>query len=387
MRIEKLYYRNHITGWELAPMKFGDVNLLVGVSGVGKTRILEAIRSLQKIAFGIIHNSNRILNGIEWDVTFSTSSDYQYRWHGKFNMVDNEDYTIDEFSEKTYLRIDRDKPEIEVEELYLNHDLVACRNDGVIKFQDVVMPKLSQSESLIKIFQSEDRILPIIMGLRSIVDSQVQRPERFVGSSMPDLAKGLSLSGIRNINGTLVDRLGLLQINYRQMFDIIKSSFIDIFPQVEDFRLLMEQTSFQYDDRLRPVFSLEIKEIGVDRWITQSNLSMGLLKTLAHITEIHLLAEGSILLIDEFENSLGVNCIDVVTELLNDRKDIQFIITSHHPYIINKIPMQHWKIITRKGSVVTATNATDYEELSGSRHKVFTQLINLPEYTEGIQVG
>jgi predicted ATP-dependent endonuclease of OLD family len=114
---------------------------------------------------------------------------------------------------------------------------------------------------------------------------------------------------------------------------------------------------------------------------------MGLLKTLAHITEIHLLAEGSILLIDEFENSLGVNCIDVVTELLNDRKDIQFIITSHHPYIINKIPMQHWKIITRKGSVVTATNATDYEELSGSRHKVFTQLINLPEYTEGIQVG
>jgi putative ribosome biogenesis GTPase RsgA len=45
MRIEKLYYRNHVTDWELAPIGFGSVNLLVGVSGVGKTRILEVIRS------------------------------------------------------------------------------------------------------------------------------------------------------------------------------------------------------------------------------------------------------------------------------------------------------------------------------------------------------
>jgi ABC-type sugar transport system ATPase subunit len=43
MRIEKLSYHNHVTGWQLAPVEFGSVNLLVGVSGVGKTRILEVI--------------------------------------------------------------------------------------------------------------------------------------------------------------------------------------------------------------------------------------------------------------------------------------------------------------------------------------------------------
>lgn len=38
----------------------------------------------------------------------------------------------------------------------------------------------------------------------------------------------------------------------------------------------------------------------------------------------------------EFENGLGVNCIDVLAEiLLSERKDLQFIITSHHPKIIN----------------------------------------------------
>jgi Fe-S cluster assembly ATPase SufC len=387
MRIEKLYYRNHVTGWELAPMEFGSVNLLVGVSGVGKTRILEVIRSLQKIAFGSSWHNNRLLNGVEWNITFYTSSSFQYRWHGKFNTVNNEDYTINESGEKKYSRIDHDEPELEVEELYLNDNCIASRSAGIVKFEDITMPKLPPSESLIKIFRSEDKIIPVVNGLLLVIDSQVQRPERFTGSSMLDRVQGLSLSDIRNANCTLADRIGLLWINDRDMFDRIKSDFVEVFPQVDDFRVLTEQTLLQNNDKLRAMFSLEIKEIGVDRWITQSNLSTGMLKTLTHIVEIHLLAEGSILLIDEFENSLGVNCIDVVSELLNDRKDIQFIITSHHPYIINKIPMQYWKIVTRKGSVVTATNATEYEELSGSRHKAFTQLINLPDYTEGIQAG
>ena len=386
MRIEKLSYHNHVTGWQLAPIEFGSVNLLVGVSGVGKTRILEVIRSLKEIAFGTPWH-NEFLSGVEWDITFSTDPDQNYRWNGKFSIVNNRDYTIDESGEKKYSRIDQNEPELESEELYLNDDCVAHRKDGIVKFGSQTMPKLSLSDSVIKIFQYEDKVTPIIKGLLLIVDSQTQNSTRWVGSSMPSQIEGLSLSDIRNVNCTLVDRLGLLQINDRQMFDQIKANFIDIFPQVENYRILTTQTRFEWSEKASPVFSLELEEIGVDRWITQSNLSMGMLKTLAHITEIYLLTERSILLIDEFENSLGVNCIDVVTDLLNERKDIQFIFTSHHPYIINKIPMQYWKIITRKGRLVTATNATDYEELSGSRHKVFTQLLNLPAYTEGIQVG
>jgi AAA domain, putative AbiEii toxin, Type IV TA system len=403
MRIEKLYYRNHVTGWELSTMEFGDVNLLVGVSGVGKTKILEVIRSLQEIALISTRiYSNSFLNGGEWDVTFSTSSDTQYRWCGKFNTFKNvyasneswsstfkNIYTSDESSEMPDSRIEQNEPEIEVERLYLNEKIIASRIDGITKFEEIRTPKLPPSESLLKIFRAEEKIIPLIDGLLLIIDSQVQSPERWTSSSVSNRIKGLSLSDIRNENGTLMDRIGLLEINHREIFNQIKADFISVFSQVEDFKIIIEQLRFGWtvSDETRPVFSLELKEIGVDRWITQSNLSMGMLKTLAHIVEIYLLAEGSILLIDEFENSLGVNCIDVVTELLNDRKDIQFIITSHHPYIINKIPMQYWKIITRKGSIVTATDATDYEELSGSRHKLFTQLINLPDYTEGIQVG
>ena len=362
MHIKKLSYHNHVTGWQLAPVEFSSVNLFVGISGVGKTRILEVIRSLKQIAFGTPWH-NQFLSGVEWDITFSTAPDQNYRWNGKFSIVNNHEYTIDESGGKKYSRIDENEPELESEALYLNDECVAHRKDGIVKFGSQTMPKLSLSDSVIKIFQAEDKITPIIKGLLLIVDSQAQNSTKWVGSSMLSQIEGLSLLDIKNINGTLVDRLGLLQINAQEIFNRIKFDFIEIFPQVDNFRILTEYTRFEWSEKVSPLFSLELKEIGVDRWITQSNLSMGMLKTLAHITEIYLLTEGSILLIDEFENSLGVNCIDVVTELLNKRKDIQFIFTSHHPYIINKIPMQHWKIITRKGSLVTATTPHNHSHL------------------------
>ena len=111
-----------------------------------------------------------------------------------------------------------------------------------------------------------------------------------------------------------------------------------------------------------------------------------MLKTLMHISELYLSAEGTVILIDEFENSLGVNCIDILSDLLFDNRKLQFIITSHHPYIINKIGMEYWKIVTRKGGVVTARDAKDYN-LGKSRHQAFMQLINLEAYKEGIAAG
>jgi AAA domain, putative AbiEii toxin, Type IV TA system len=383
MKIEKLSFHNHVTGWQLTPTEFDSINLLVGVSGVGKTQILEVVRSLQKIIFWSMLNYIHILNGVEWDVTFFIAPNSQYHWQGIFSTVDRNQYTANEIDQS----MDGRRPPIEMEELYLNDTLIVSRDSDSMEFNGKEMPKFSPTDSLITILRFEDEISPVFKAWQLITDSQAQRPERFTGSSMPDQIKGLSLSDIRNKSITLVDRLALLQINHQQIFEQIKSDFIEVFPRIQDFAISRQDTRFQLSEKISAVFSLKLKETTVDRWITQSVISMGMLKTLAHITEIYLLEEGSVLFIDEFENSLGVNCIDVVSELLNKRQDVQFILTSHHPYIINKIPMKYWKIVTRKGSLVTAHKATDYEELSGSKHKAFTQLINLPDYTEGIQAG
>ena len=46
--------------------------------------------------------------------------------------------------------------------------------------------------------------------------------------------------------------------------------------------------------------------------------------------------------------------------------------------------MEYWKIVTRRGGVVTVRDAKDFN-LGKSRHQAFLQLINLEEYSEGIK--
>ncbi|NES99818.1 MAG: hypothetical protein F6K62_06625 [Sphaerospermopsis sp. SIO1G2] len=60
MKIHKLEYKDHKYERKLEKVSFlPSINLLVGVSGVGKTEILKAIRRLKRIANGAS------LNGVE----------------------------------------------------------------------------------------------------------------------------------------------------------------------------------------------------------------------------------------------------------------------------------------------------------------------------------
>ncbi|MFM7712862.1 MAG: AAA family ATPase, partial [Microcystis sp.] len=174
---------------------------------------------------------------------------------------------------------------------------------------------------------------------------------------------------------------------------IIKRKFLDIFPQVEDLKIEFLEP-FKLGNllvSLTPIFLLEdlpriqIKEKNSHVWIVEPNISSGMIKSLMFLATIELSPDGSVILIDEFENSLGVNCLDTLTEdLLVNYRDLQFIITSHHPYIINNISPAYWKIVTRKGGVIKVNNAADFH-ISKTRQKAFIDLINvLEEFPQGI---
>jgi len=40
-------------------------------------------------------------------------------------------------------------------------------------------------------------------------------------------------------------------------------------------------------------------------------------------------------------------------------KDIQYLLTSHHPYIINQIPTNSWLIISQKDGIIESNRAVD----------------------------
>ncbi len=382
MKIKRLKYYDHAKGWWLEPVEFSNLNLLVGVSGVGKTKILNAIFNLQEIANG------QSINGIEWEITFLTDENQEYRWLGKFEtLLRSETSFIYEFDDDSY-----DKSEILNESLFLNGDLLAKRIRNTIEFQGNVLPKLSAIESVIVIFKSEDLVRSAWNGFQQInfsIENTASKNQVYPVPFSMLLDKYPTIQEIVKSGLREQIKLALIHNNVPEIFKEIKNKFIQVFPTVENIKIQPfngrspQKTSSAVNEF--PV--IYIKEKGVKTWISQEEISSGMYRTLISIAELYLSPKSSLIIIDEFENSLGINCIDAVTEdLIFNQGDLQFILTSHHPYIINNIPMDYWNIVTRKGGVVTVKNARELN-LGKSKHQAYLQLINkLETYNEEEEV-
>lgn len=112
------------------------------------------------------------------------------------------------------------------------------------------------------------------------------------------------------------------------------------------------------------------------------SLSDGMLKTFYYLTELILSEPESLLLIDEFENGLGLNCMGPLLEQIVAREDLQLILSSHHPYVINNIPSKSWQIITREQSTIHIQSAEEFGIVQ-TRYDAFFELMNRLEF-EGV---
>lgn len=376
MRIEKLEYEDKELEWKLDPIYFSNLTLLVGVSGVGKTQILQAIMSLKRIASGAS------LNGLKWSIIFTTKDNFRYQWQGEFETKEIIDEIFDEDDEKRFKILN--------EKLYRDDELIVNRVHSDIIFQNQSTPKLSPYKSVLDILSQEEVISPAHDAFSKIIrsDPSISMPRLNVSVlfvKFDNLVKKYeSLEAIQESDLDTHVKLALVYKNVPKVFDKIKERFINTFPQVEDIKLepVPQQELSRFLAEL-PLF--QIKEKGVNKWIDQRKISSGMLRAITHLSEIYLWPEATVILVDEFENSLGINCIDILTEeLLTENRNFQFIITSHHPYIINNIGMEHWKIVTRRGGVVTARDADEFKGLGKSKHDAFIQLMNLEAFQEGI---
>ncbi len=376
MKINQITYYDHELEWRFEPIQFSDLTLLVGVSGVGKTQILQSIMNLRKIAKG------SSFNGVEWKISFCVNNK-QYYWEGKFEEKKVASLIIEDE------RVENNKFKILQEILFINQEIIIERNEKEIIFKGKQLPKLSPFQSAVDILGEEEDISPIKNGFNKIIYSDHSTGE-VVNEIYPLIYASLAredftLEDIQKRNLPIQIKLALAYEHNPIFFTKIKERFIDVFLQVEDIKIEPDENNNSLSKIIAEYPFIQIKEKGVNNWISQNQISSGMFRTLMHISEIYLSGKDTVILIDEFENSLGVNCIDVLTDLLLKNRNIQFIITSHHPYIINNIQMEHWKIVTRKGGIVTARDAKDFN-LGKSRHQAFMQLINLSDYKEGIKV-
>lgn len=378
MKIKKLEYYDKEYQWKLEPVEFlQDINLIVGISGAGKTRILQSIYNLKAIANGAS------LNGVKWNVCFSTKNNIEYHWSGEFETKENKSI-IDNDSEQ------EDNVKILYENLICNETTIVKRTAEEIIFNGVKTPKLSPFESVIELLKQEDSIIPVKEELDKIIliDSN-QHFEKIwrLPISIFKKHENSSFLTLKESDLPVIIKLAILYRIMPENFETIKKSFINIFKNVSDIKLEPlndDDIPMGLSRLLKETTMVSIKEKGVENWI--KNISSGMFKTLMYISELYLSPDNCVILIDEFENSLGVNCIDSVTDLIMSNQNSQFMITSHHPYIINNIQPKNWKIVTRKGSLVTVKNAKDFH-ISESRQKAFIDLINIQKNTDKLARG
>lgn len=390
MPISKFSFEDTLRGWKLNEVTFDDFNLLVGNSGVGKTRILRAIRKV--VNAGTTGTDDLV--GRQWMMEIN-DEDHHYRW-----SAETEDYlsyvgSIDHW-------IDNQRPELIRETIWLQDKIIVERAGASFNFEGKSLPRLKTTESAISLLRDEDSLSPLYRSLSRFIFSEAFAwssavesgllPFRFERESVNRIReKYPTLRGLREAKGVhFLIKAYILQEDHPEEFGRVRETYTEIFPTVLDVKLAENEELLVTDDEdsveSREWLSLGIKEKGAKGWVLNDQISAGMLRSLVHLFEIALAAPGTVIIVDEFANSMGVNCLPQMTDHFLRHSDLQFILTSHHPYVINNIPWRYWKLVTREGAEVTVKDATSVPALSeASSLEKFTQLLNLEEYAEAIR--
>ena len=341
MKFKSISARNKRTGWNIENMEFNPMlTLLVGASGVGKTKVLNVIKTLARIAKG------ESFNGLEWKVEFE-QNEHDYVWEGEFVYGGD----------------------VGVELLTSEYEVVFA-----------VARELDSTKSVVELLKEESSIKSIYEGFKQCYSLDITDVVIQISNYPLYKEKRFDIKQIKQFRSTsLLEKLFLLRENGLQEFDVIVQKFKGVFPAIEniDFKLV-ESVNHLY------FLYLRIKENNVSTWIDQPDISSGMMRTLLQIITLVLANDGDVIMIDEFENGLGVNCINELADLIMEPEaNIQVVMTSHHPYIINAIPVKDWMILTRNGSNVHVHTADELHIGEHSKHEAFMQLMQTPEYRTG----
>jgi AAA15 family ATPase/GTPase len=374
MKISTYEYRDvDDARWRFSKVEFGRINLLVGDTSTGKTRLLNTLFNLGRFVV-----SREYKRG-SWDITFEHGGNI-YRW-----LLETETEEVDNAVIKDYIWRVEDEEETPIVE----------RERGFFRFNGKELPKLSKDQTSISLLEDEDLIQPLYEGFESILRrrffhdalSKAAGLQSIPPKLLEEIEKSKDTKEIFRRDLTLSVNLFLLSKYFPSCFSAIRDYYRAVFPFVT--RMEIRDLSDVHRNIAIPgrIPVLCVQERNVDEWIAVEGLSSGMLKVLLILTDIYLLPEGGVYLVDEYENSLGINAIEFLpTLLLELEKDVQFFITSHHPYIINQIPVTDWYIFHRKGSEVTVKHGEELADRFGkSKQQAFIQLINDPFFTEGVE--
>lgn len=374
MKLLEYEYTEGSTGFSFSKVNFERINLLVGDTGTGKTKFLNTIFNLGRQAV-----SKELDKYGNWTVKFDVNGEV-YKWI--INIEPDEDDQKMIVEDNLY-KVDGES-EIEI----------IKRDENHFVFEGKELPKLSRSVASISLLKDEPVIKPLFDGFGAIMKRDFyklfslseDKYEILSNNEINGFEKNKSLEKLFHMNHDVNIKLYFLSIYFNEIYNNIILQIKEVFNFITDVKITDIQDKYGGPQFAGKIPMLSIKEKNVEDWLDYAILSAGMRKVITILTDSYILPKGALYLIDEYENSLGINAIDFLpTFLLSEQTQNQFILTSHHPYIINKIPVKNWYIFNRKGSNVSIKFGAELsEKFSKSKQQAFIQLINDPFFNRGI---
>lgn len=366
VRVGWIEFENLETGLKAERVSFfEDITLLVGLSGVGKSQILNAVEYSLKLAV----NKDIPLKPYRVNMGIYIGEDL-YQWIYQIEGANAKELLLEETPYCfTY------------EKLLCNNELIFERIHDEVELAGYDrVPRPKRNESLILQYADDDKFLNLISGIRKLypIEMEVEvrggiDKESFSRSvaqikEIMEIRKNISFKIFSHLPVAL--KIYIVKNYYEELYIKIFDAVKELFMEIEDIDIVQDVS--------REMYLVAIKVYGKE--LLQIDISNGMLKTIYYIVELFTMSEDSLVLIDEFENGLGVNCIDLLAEMLfSERDDLQFIITSHHPKIINQISKNKWKIIDRNANVIINSDSSVYG-IGNSQHDAYFNLINRWEF-------
>lgn len=367
MYIEKYRYKDtrNAPAWNFEEAKFKRNNLLVGKSGCGKTRFLSTIFNLGKM---ISSEQEETKNG-HWRLIYRHE---KLRFGYELKIADGK------VEHESLMRLSDDA----------EYNLIQ-RSKEELSYMGSKVPQLTLSRPAIALFKEDQSIQIAFNGFSLICrrnfDTDALIKARVIVSAPKQLLKKYEQTGLISMeiyNLPLSLRLFITDKVDKALFIKIMEAYQDVFPEFIHWQvrqLKPSEAPTEIEGMMPGVF---FTENNVEGQILLTELSSGMLKVLLIITDILSAPSGSIYLIDEYENSLGINAIDFLPDLLSQSTGVQTFVTTHHPYLINTMPVANWQIMSRIGSVVSIIRGDTKKEIfEASAQEAFTLLMNDPEYS------
>jgi len=345
-------YEGESQFWKLHKSRFSNINLIVGRNASGKTRTLNVLKSLSYLLNG--RRTTPFTSG-EWTGMFDINNNKSYEYYVKYK---------DKHVFREYLKINNSKEYLLDRNKSGKGHLYGEKIKKNIEFQidENVLAAYSRSDQIQHSYLSN-----LTTWAKSVIHFSFGSDlgQGYV-SKIDGLVSEQDLSNIPDVNLT-VDRL---RIGIEKYKDKYKKLIIEDFNKI-GYEITDVGVALTGEIKIvgMPALVLYVKEKDLEKNTAQMQMSQGMFRALSLLININYLIVGGhnlTILIDDIGEGLDYQrSSELIQVLINKAKkyDYQLFMTTNDKFVMNKIPIEYWSIISRDRNRVSLINYYNSKEI------------------------